>query len=239
MSGGHVHRGRLPALGALLTAVCATGIGLASAAATAFASAPHTGLRLPAPVREVDPLATPQLGLRPDRLLTSQVPGAVRDTESVLASLGPSGAPATVTDTQRLRISAQGNYIVRELGPARQAVGLGGSVPPVLELGTVVWQGFSPGARTLSARLTLDPGIEAARLPMSVRFAFADKDGKTAPLQPGGRAPAAGTVTITLTNNTSSNRVVQTGVASPGPLASVLDRLRRAGAHPRAAVPPT
>src|SRR5437763_4686662 len=133
MSGGRVHRGRLPALGALVATVCATGVGVATAAS---GTAPRSGLRLPAPVREVDPLATPQLGLRPDRLLTSQVPGAVRDTESVLASLGPTGAPTAVTDTQRLRITAQGNYIVRELGPARQAVGLGGSVPPVHAVGT-------------------------------------------------------------------------------------------------------
>src|SRR3954471_23740374 len=198
MSGGRVHRGRLPALGALVTAACAGSVGLAAAAS---GPVPHTGLRLPAPVREVDPLATPQLGLRPDRLLTSQVPGAVRDTESVLASLGPSGAPATVTDTQRLRISAQGNYIVRELGPARQAVGLGGSVPPVLELGTVVWQGFSPGHRELAARLTLDPGIEAARLPMRVQLQFhAAGTGRVQPLGPGARAPTAGTVTVTLVN---------------------------------------
>src|SRR4051812_26852696 len=192
MSGGRVHRGRLPALGALATAICAAGVGLSAAAA---GTAPRSGLRLPAPVREVDPLATPQLGLRPDRLLTSQVPGAVRDTESVLASLGPTGAPAAVTDTQRLRITAQGNYIVRELGPARQAVGLGGSVPPVLELGTVVWQGFSPGHRELAARLTLDPGIEAARLPMRVQLQFhAAGTGRVQPLGPGARAPTAGTV---------------------------------------------
>jgi hypothetical protein len=208
-------------------------------ATTSAAAADRHSLPLPRPVQEVDPLATPQLQLRPDRLLKSQVPGQAVDREDVRVALGPTGAPASVTDTQQLVIKGAGNYIIRELGPAREAVGLGGTVPPVLELGTVVWQGFSPGTRTLSARLTLDPGIEAARLPMSVRFAFADKEGRTARLQPGGRAPAAGTVTITLTNNTSSNRVVRTGAASTGPLASALDRLRRAGEHPRAAVPPT
>ena len=211
---------------------------LASTSAAAPAADQHR-LSLPAPVREVDPLATPQLLLRPDRLLKSQVPGRALDREAVRVSLGPSGAPETVTDTQHLVINGAGNYIVRELGPAREAVGLGDTVPPVLELGTVVWQGFSPGQRALAARLTLDPGIEAARLPMSVRFAFADKAGKSAPLQPGGRAPTAGTVTITLSNNTTSNRTIQTGVASVKALAAALDRLRRAGQHPRAAVPPT
>jgi len=196
-------------------------------------------LTLPRPVTEVDPLATPQLQLRPDRLLKSQVPGSARDREDVRVELGPTGAPTAVTDTQQLVIQGAGNYIIRELGPAREAVGLGNTVPPVLELGTVVWQGFSPGRRALSARLTLDPGIEAARLPLSVAFAFTDRAGRTKPLDPGAGAPAAGTVTITLTNNTASNRVVQTGTASVGPLAHALETLRRVGEHPHAAVPPT
>jgi hypothetical protein len=220
---------------AIIALIAAAPIG---ALATTAGAADRHSLPLPRPVREVDPLATPQLLLRPDRLLKSQVPGQAADREGVRVAIGPSGAPALVTDTQQLVIKGAGNYIIRELGPAREAVGLGGTVPPVLELGTVVWQGFSPGRRVLSARLTLDPGIEAARLPMSVRFAFADKDGKSGRLQPGGRAPAAGTVTMTLTNNTTSHRVIPTGVASLEPLAAALDRLRRAGDRPRAAVPP-
>ena len=207
--------------------------------AVAPASAAGSRIPLPRPVHEVDPLATPQLKLRPDRLLKSQVPGRVTDHEAVRVAVGPTGAPSTVTDTQQLVIDGAGNYIVRELGPAREAVGLGDTVPPVLELGTVVWQGFSPGRRTLAARLTLDPGIEAARLPLTVRLGFTDAAGRSRPLGPGGRAPAAGTVTITLTNNTASNRVLPTGVAAAGPLARALDVLRAAGGHPRAAVPPT
>ena len=197
-----------------------------------------SGIALAAPVGNVDPLATPQLKLRPDRLRKSTVPGRVDDREDVRVALGPTGDPASVVDTQRLVIHGAGNYIVRELGPAREAVGLGGTVPPVLELGTVVWQGFSPGTRALSARLTLDPGIEAARLPMSVRFEFRDAAGRSVPLAPGAQAPDAGTVTVTLTNNTASSRIVATGLGEPGSLASALDILRRAAARPAAAVPP-
>jgi len=238
MAGAVLHRGRPVAQTAIIALTVALPL-LALDVASAGAAPERHRLALPKPVTEVDPLATPDLQLRPDRLLKSQVPGRVIDRENVRVALGPAGAPAAVTDTQQLTINGAGNYIIRELGPAREAVGLGDTVPPVLELGTVVWQGFSPGRRTLSARLTLDPGIEAARLPMSVRFAFTDKAGQRAALQPGARAPAAGTVTVTLTNNTASNRAVQTGVASVGPLAESLDRLRRAGDHPRAAVPPT
>lgn len=203
------------------------------------ARADGTGIALPAPIGNVDPLATPQLKLRPDRLRKSTVPGRVNDREDVRVALGPTGAPASVVDTQRLVIHGAGNYIVRELGPAREAVGLGATVPPVLELGTVVWQGFSPGLRALSARLTLDPGIEAARLPMSVRLDFRDAAGHSMSLLPGSAAPAAGTVTVTLTNNTASNRVVATGVGEPASLAAALDELRRIAARPSAAVPPT
>src|SRR3954447_24272802 len=196
----------------------------------AAVTAPHEeaeGIRLPAPVHDVDPLQGVNLGLRPDRLRTSVVPGTASDREDVVVAVGPTGAPAAVTDTQQLVIDGAGNYIVRELGPARAAVGLHDTVPPVLELGTVVWQGFSPGHRELSARLTLDPGIEAARLPLKVTLRLRDAAGRVRALDPGGKAPADGTVTVTLTNQTASLRTVETGSADVAPLAATLDQLRR------------
>ena len=196
------------------------------------------GIRLPAPVREIDPLGNVNLGLRPDRLRKSVVPGSASDREDVVVGVGPTGAPVTVTDTQRLVINGAGNYIIRELGPARAAVGLNDTVPPVLELGTVVWQGFSPGHRELSARLTLDPGIEAARLPLKVTLHLRDRSGRVHSLDPGGKATADGTVTVTLTNQTSTTRTVDTGGADIAPLAGVLERLRRAADRPQPAVPP-
>ena len=226
------HRGRRTALAAIIVALGTTPTASAG-------TSPNHRLTLPKPITEVDPLSNPQLQLTPDRLRKSQVPGEANDREDVRVEVGPTGAPTTVTDTQRLVITGAGNYIIRELGPAREAVGLGDTVPPVLELGTVVWQGFSPGRRALSARLTLDPGIEAARLPLSVRFEFTDRAGKSQPLESGAQAPTAGIVTITLTNNTTSNRVVQTGTAPLAPLTRALETLRTAGEHPRPAVPPT
>ncbi|HET7310448.1 MAG TPA: hypothetical protein VFJ17_03895 [Mycobacteriales bacterium] len=212
-----------------------------TAAASAAARTPATaadGIRLPVPVRDVDPLQGVNLGLRKDRLLKSVVPGTAVDREDVVVALGPGGAPAAVTDTQKLVINGAGNYIVRELGPARAAVGLGDTVPPVLELGTVVWMGFSPGHRALAARLTLDPGIEAARLPLKVSLQLRDDKGHLHALDPGGTAPVAGTLTVTLTNQTSSLRTVDTGTAGVTGLAGALDRLRKAADHPHAAVPP-
>src|SRR3954452_25329823 len=195
-------------------------------------------IRLPAPVRDIDPLQGVNLGLRPDRLRKSVVPGTASDREDIVVAVGPTGAPAAVTDTQRLVIDGAGNYIVRELGPARVALGLHDTVPPVLELGTVVWQGFSPGHRELSARLTLDPGIEAARLPLKVSLQLRDSAGHVSGLAAGGRVATDGTVTGTLANQTASLRTVETGHADVAPLAAVLDRLRRAADRPHDAVPP-
>src|SRR4051812_34542681 len=215
-------------------------VGAALQLAPALADSPAlVGIPLLQPVRDVDPLqGSLGLGLRKDRLLKSVVPGPVVNREQLTVAVGPTGAPVVVTDLQQLVISAAGNYIIRELGPARRAVGLGDTVPPVLELGQVVWQGFSPGRRALTARLTLDPGIESHRLPMSVQLLFTDRGGHARPLQPGGRAPGDGTVKVTLTNATASPRLVGLGLGDTRPLAATLDHLYDVARAPSAAVPP-
>jgi hypothetical protein len=202
------------------------------------ATSTRAEIPLPAPVHNVDPLANVNLNLRKDRLLKSVVPGPVNNTEHLTAELGPTGAPAVVQDVQELVITKPGPYIVRELGPARAAVSLNDTNPPVLELGQVVWQGFSPGRRDLQAQLTLDAGLEAHRLPMSATFTFRDRHGKPGLLKPGGVAPADGTVTMTLNNQTALPTLVPTGTADVGPLAANLDLLLAAGNQPRLAVPP-
>lgn len=62
----------------------------------------------------------------------------------------------------------EGDYQVRERGPARSARSLSDLDPPITKFGAVVWQGFSPGSRELAARLVLDPLLEAPRLPLGV-----------------------------------------------------------------------
>lgn len=194
---------------------------------------------LPTPVHDIDPLRNAtQFGLRPDRLLTSVVPGPVNNKEAVTAYLGSDGAPSNVTDRQTMVITKPGSYIVRELGPARAVTAVGSTVPPVLELGQVVWQGFSPGTRRLSAVLALDPAIEAQRLPMSVTLAFRDAQGDRRPLLPGGVAPSSGTAEVTLVNQTQTSQVVATGTSTPRAIAAALQRLYDAARHPHAALPP-
>src|SRR4051794_30808830 len=81
-------------------------------------------IRLPAPVHDVDPLHDVNLGLRPDRLRKSVVPGTASDREDVVVAVGPTRAPTPVTDTQRLGINGAGNYIIPGLGPAPGAGGV-------------------------------------------------------------------------------------------------------------------
>lgn len=193
-------------------------------------------LPLPSPA---DPLANlPGVGLAPDRLLTSRTPGPVTNTEAVTVAVGPDGAPVRVTVEQRLRLTGTGDFQVRERGPARRVEPVGAAQPPVLKLGTVVWQGFSPGGRSLAARLTLDPQLEAARLPLAVRLTARDRAGARATLGPGGRIPGGATVTVTLVNQSTTTVPVTAGAADAVPLARALDTLLAAARHPQPVQPP-
>ncbi len=162
---------------------------------------------------------------RPDRLLASDVPGPVINDELVRVGLGGDGRVQAVTADQRLRLTGEGDYAVRERGPARSATSLGSERPPITRLGAVVWQGFSPGRRDLAARLVLDPTIERSHLPLTVALSFTGADGQPRVLSPGGRIPGAGTTKIVLTNATSQPQVLPTAADAPATVvAPLLDK---------------
>jgi hypothetical protein len=223
----------------LATAVALVVTPLLPGPAAGATAAPYD-IPLPQTFRNINPIACVTIVVpgRKDRCRTSKVPGTVDDTELVTVGVDPSGDPAVVTDRQQLVVHGAGAYLIYELGPARTAAGRNDFSQPQAELGQVVWQGFSTGTRTLDGLLTLDAGIEAARLPMSVRIDFAGNDGNHVPLQPGGQAPAAGTATITLLNLTSSPRFLAVGTAALHPLARALDTLLAAAKSGRPGVPP-
>jgi hypothetical protein len=165
------------------------------------------------------------VGGRPDRLLTSHVPGSVVNDEVVTVGLAGDGGVQRVTADQRLTLQGEGDYAVRERGPARSATSLSDEPAPVTQRGAVVWQGFSPGRRDLAARLVLDPAIEAPHLPLTVAVAFTGEDGRARPLPAGGRVPGPGTVTVTLTNVTSQPQLLPTARdVEPAAVARHLDR---------------
>lgn len=233
---------RLATAVALISAPLLPGV-LAAAAPLAVAAPYDTppGIPLPETYRNLNPINCVAIigQARKDRCRTSTVPSTVDDTELVTVGVGPDGVPVVVTDRQHLVVHGPGTFLIYELGPARKADGLNDSSNPQAQLGQVVWQGFAATAlRPLDGLLTLDAGIEANRVPMSVRVEFANRRGKRVGLRPGGRAPADGTATITLQNLTSTQSFVGVGTAALGPLAHSLDTLLAAANSNRPGVPP-
>ncbi len=197
-----------------------------------LSASPAAALDLPSPAeqRAQDLALLAEVGARADRRLVSVVPGPVVNDEVVLVGLGAGGVPAEVLVEQRLRLSGQGDYQVRERGPARASEALGDEPPPVTKFGAVVWQGFSPGSRELAARLTLDPVLEAPRLPLQITV-----DG---PVGPGGEITGAGTVVLTLTNATSQPATLPTAADAPAvEVAAGLDLALAAAAAPGPRLP--
>jgi hypothetical protein len=177
-----------------------------------------------------------RVGGRPDRLKPSIVPGEVRNDERVLVGLGGDGSVRTVALEQRLDVMGVGDYAIRERGPAREATSLGSERPPLTQRGAVVWQGFTPGHRSLAARLILDPQIEAQHLPLTVTVSFTGADGRARALGDGGRLPGPGTAHVTLANVTSQAQQLPTGSDAPAAeLAGPLDAALRVAEHPSAA----
>ena len=163
---------------------------------------------------------------RPDRGLVSRVPGPATNDELVLVGLDGAGAASRVEVEQHVVLSGEGDFQVRERGPARAARTLSQESAPVTKFGAVVWQGFTSGdpPRELAAVLTLDPALEQPRLPLVVRTSFSPAaGGGPVPLGPGGAVPGPGTVTVEVVNQTSQPAELPT--AQDAPPAAVADAL--------------
>jgi hypothetical protein len=226
-----------------VTAVTLALTGAVASAAPALAAT----IELPVPgaarAQELDLICNKVVGALPDRCKKSSVPGPVVNDEVVLVGLDGSGTPSRVLLEQRLLLTKVGDYVIRERGPARSAVGLvADSDPPSTKFGAVVFQGFTPGDRKLGARLTLDHGLEAERLPLRASISYDQRGGPSdQPLRPGGVIPGPGTIRIKLENRTAQPAELPTGAdANPGDLAAPLDAaLRAAKAAPGPRLPST
>jgi hypothetical protein len=180
------------------------------------------------PVPQADQLGGSELfqalGVSQDQLPGYLAPGPLRNDELVQVEVAGDGRVTRVRDEQRIRITGTGDYFLREAGPARAAVSLGGDVP-VLSFGDVLWQGFATGSRELAARIELDPELEAGHLPLAISLTFT-AGGRRSTVGPDGQLPGPGVLTLTL-DNTSSQRVsLPTGTdAAARQLAPALDRL--------------
>ncbi|HVE97786.1 MAG TPA: hypothetical protein VNA12_01245 [Mycobacteriales bacterium] len=214
------------------TAVLLSGVVVAAGPATA--QVPSGELVLPKPVGEI-PLVAPEV-VTPERRRTTFVPGPVRDDERIEVAVAPDGTPAAVVVTQRLELTGTGDFAIRERGPALRVSALEGTTAPIIQRGTVVWQGFVPGRRLLAARLTLDPAREALLLPLRLELSWTAPDG--APIAAGGAVPGPGRLVVRLANQTARPESLPAGVARTSDLVPLLDRLREAAAVASTAPPP-
>jgi hypothetical protein len=91
--------------------------------------------------------------------------GATR--EEIRIGVDATGRPVTVSADQRITLVAPGDYSFVVPGPVLDVTAPPGSrVQPGLLQGAIVWQGFSPGRRTLAATAKLDPAATAPVLPL-------------------------------------------------------------------------
>jgi hypothetical protein len=201
------------------TAALLVSAALAGAPVAAPATTPGR-VPLPRPIGAV-PVVAAAFPDRPDRLKHSILPGPADDIEDVEVLVGPDGAPATVTMTQHLRLTGTGQFIVWERSSAQDVEALEDTIAPVLRREAVVWQGFVSGRKTLAARLTLDPAVEAGLVPVAVTLSW---QGAGA-IGPGGELPGPGTLVVRLSNRTARPLTLPVGTAAPADMAGPLDKL--------------
>jgi hypothetical protein len=167
------------------------------------------------------------------RAIETKLPGRVTDREEVAVGLGPDGTPATVAVSQVLKLHGLGDFVFKVPGPARDVSALPESVnQPGLRAGAVLWQGFSPGEKTLAAQVELDPRLEQDRLPL--RFAIDGTIGGR-PWTPSRAASGPLDLRLTITNASAIPVIVAGAEADPAAVAPPLDAVRaaiRAGDRP-------
>jgi hypothetical protein len=183
---------------------------------------PATRIDLPTPADLVSadlPILQPRAGESEE----SRVPGPVSDDETVRVTLQPDGAIDAVTIDQTLTLQGVGDFDIVLPGPATHIVGpTDQSIQPGLRRGEILWNGFSPGTKTLRSTVTMDPQFELFHLPLTFSIRY---------LQ-GGRIvqpPLNGLVTIEIrvSNTTGRDIVMKDAVPDRRDLAELLDGLRK------------
>ena len=141
----------------------------------------------------------------------------VTASTTVRVSVNPGGVPFAVAATQRLDVRVLGDYFFTIGAPVIDVARAAGSeAEPGLRATSILWAGFNPGRRTLSARATLDPAAGAASLPLRI---------------------AQGANGTRLVNATPVTVSAYTGTALRRPLERVFAQLRRDVAKGNAPAP--
>jgi hypothetical protein len=179
--------------------------------APAVAAAPTFGA-LPSPnqvLRAAPPVSAPQASFSEQR-----IPRRLRAREVVRVGVDAAGRPVRVVVEETLRVIGKGDYSFVVSAPVEDVRPLAGTESqPGLRTSGVVWQGFSPGSRTLAAAITLRPAPAAAGLPLRLV------------IDTGG---------IRLENHTAASTTTLASPVAPDALAGALDAVRSALAGGRA-----
>jgi hypothetical protein len=136
----------------------------------------------------------------------------VSNTERIVVGLDDDGAPNAVRVVQTMRINRLGDYVFAIPAPVLAVLpGPGTQSPPGQRTNQILWQGFSPGRRVLSAEADLRVDESAPSLPVKVRVERG-ADGST----------------VIIENATGVTASSYTGDVEPAGLAQVLGRIRLA-----------
>ena len=136
----------------------------------------------------------------------------VSNRESVVVGLDEEGTPNSVRVTQTMRLNRLGDYVFAIPAPVLTVLpGPGTQSPPGQRTNQILWQGFSPGRRSLSAQADLRVEDSAPFLPVKVRMER-------------GTDPT----TVIIENVTGVTAPSFTGDVEPTSLAQVLGRIRTA-----------
>jgi hypothetical protein len=179
-------------------------------------------IRLPSPRDLLSPSAVILIP-RSGETETSKLPGPVADDETVRVGLGPDGAVSGIVVDQTLTIHGTGDFDLVMPGPATHIVGPPDqATQPGLRRGEILWNGFSPGLKTLRSTVTLDPTFEQFRIPLAVSVRFR-RGGRTV------KPPVTGPVEIEIRISNTTARLIQTpdAASAPNELAGLLDALHR------------
>ena len=132
--------------------------------------------------------------------------------ERVLVGLDADGTPNSVTVVQTSRLNRLGDYVFAIPAPVVSVLpGPGSDSQPGQRTNQILWQGFSPGKRVLSARAELRLEESAPYLPIKARV-----------------VPGDGRTTVIIENQTAVPVASYSGDIEPTSLAQVLTRIRTA-----------
>ena len=135
----------------------------------------------------------------------------VDSAERVSVAVDGTGRPGAIRVQQVLTVHGKGDYQLSVSGPiADVRRGPGSASEPGFRSDQVVWAGFSPGTKQLSAQIRLRVPPAAPYLPLRLHLTREN-----------------GGVTLRITNATTTPVQSYEGVAKPRELAKLLDQTRR------------